>query len=358
MKGEVVYLYAFDVANEIKTEKVREILKTVPEPLEIRTDHTFPKDITLYKPLSIKAAPLKAVMNGKQVSTFINVYDVGVVSVVMRAEFEVEHLDKLLPFHKPMLEDGRSLDQVARELCAETCKSIRRAMVQSSHIPEPEAYTVFCLTDMGRAHNLEHWAAENRDAIASLLTENQPDTLSANQVAEINRLHVSYSKTDLTVIDWDAALVVDLAGYVDDTLYILELANLQLEEYHVMDQRLDSYLDKAYEDLHKPRYGLFRTYTRELSELRFLQMDVTKLRDDVTNITKLFGDWYLARVYLAARERFHIAQWRDSVEDRLKQLDALYSVAHTEIANTRMLWLEILIVVFFAIDLVGIFFFR
>ena len=54
------------------------------------------------------------------------------------------------------------------------------------------------------------------------------------------------------MIDWDAALVVDLAGYVDDVLYALELANLQLEEFRMMDQTLDQYLDQAYEDL-EPR---------------------------------------------------------------------------------------------------------
>jgi hypothetical protein len=40
------------------------------------------------------------------------------------------------------------------------------------------------------------------------------------------------------------------------------------------------------------------------------------------------------------------------VEQRLAQLDKLYSVAHSEMNEQRMLWLEIIIVIFFAIDLV------
>ena len=109
------------------------------------------------------------------------------------------------------------------------------------------------------------------------------------------------------MIDWDAALVVDLTGYVDDVLYALELANLQLEEFRVMDQRLDKYLDRAYDDLD--------------------------------------------RVYLGARDRFYLDQWRTSVEQRLAQLDKLYSVVHAEVNEQRMLWLEIIIVIFFAVDL-------
>jgi hypothetical protein len=81
-------------------------------------------------------------------------------------------------------------------------------------------------------------------------------------------------------------------------------------------------------------------------------VDVAKLTDEVTHITKFFGDWHLARVYLGARDRFYLDQWRTSVEQRLAQLDKLYSVAHSEVNEQRMLWLEIIIVIFFAIDLV------
>ena len=49
-----------------------------------------------------------------------------------------------------------------------------------------------------------------------------------------------------------AALVVDLTGYVDDVLYALELANLQLEEFRVMDQRLFEMRTQGARDGHGP----------------------------------------------------------------------------------------------------------
>lgn len=58
---------------------------------------------------------------------------------------------------------------------------------------------------------------------------------------------------------------------------------------------------------------------------------------------------------LGARDRFYLDQWRNSVEQRLAQLDQLYNVVHSEINERRMLWLEAIIVTFFAINLVGIF---
>jgi len=353
LKGEVVFLYAFDVANEIITPRVREILSEKPFPFEIRMDRTLPKDMPLYKPLAIEPRPLSARLQGSPVRLLVRIYDVGVVTVMMRAGFEAGALAELLPFHNPKLENGESLDGVARRLCAEVCASLKDSMVGQADEPAPpEAYTVFCLTTVGRdARDVNRWLTEQRRQVAGLLTETEADQLSETQVAEVLRIQRSFETSDLTVIDWDAALVVDLTGYVDDVLYALELANLQLEEFRVMDRRLDRYLDRAYEDLERRRLPLFGGASKTLHHLRRFRVDVAKLADEVTHITKFFGDWYLARVYLGARDRFYLEEWRASVEQRLAQLDNLYSVVHAEVNESRMLWLEIIIVIFFALDL-------
>ena len=352
MKGEVVYLYAFDVANEIVTPRVREILSEKPFPFEIRQDRTLPKDMPLYKPLAIEPRPPAAKLHGVPVRLLIRIYDVGVVTVMMRAAFELDAPGDLMVFHNPKLDNGLTLGTVAEKLCAEVCDNLKESIVGRTEFPpSPEAYTVFCLTDLAGAKDANAWLAERRRAVAGLLTETAAEKLSESQVAEVLRIQRSFENTDLVVIDWDAALVVDLSGYVDDVLYALELANLQLEEFRVMDQRLDKYLDRAYDDLERQPRPSFGAANKILRQLRRFRVDVAKLADAATHITKFFGDWYLARVYLGARDRFYLDQWRASVEQRLAQLDKLYSVAHAEVNEQRMLWLEIIIVIFFAIDL-------
>ena len=352
MKGEVVYLYAFDVANEIVTTRVREILSEKPFPFEIRMDRTLPKDMPLYKPLAVAPPPVSSPMRGQPVRLLVRIYDVGVVTVMMRVAFEIAALGELMPYHHPALDDGRALDAVAREMCAQVCTSLKEFMVsRADEEMIPEAYTVFCLSDLGDARDANEWLGENRRAAAGLLSETEPARLSEAQVGEILRIQRSFENTDLVVVDWDAALVADLEGYLDDTLYALELANLQLEELRVMDRRLDKYLDRAYEDLDRPRLPLIGSVSISLRNLRRFRMDVTKLTDEITHITKFFGDWHLARVYVGARERFYLDQWRASVEQRLAQLDKLYSVVHSEANEQRMLLLEVIVVIFFAVDL-------
>lgn len=357
MKGEVVYLYAFDVANEIEVGRVQEILTSKPVPYEIRTDRTYPQDVPLYKPLSIES-PSPGTLGGRPVRLLIRIYEVGVVSIVIRVGFSVEKLTDLLPLHKPTFDNGQSFHQLARTLCEDVCRGLKDALVRGSLPTQPEAYTVFCLTEIAEVTDVNSWLGQQSREVAGLLTETEPQKLSDTHVTEVLRLRYSMEKSDVVVIDWDAALVVELDGYLDDVLYVLELANLQLEEFRMMDQKLDRYLNRAYIDLNRRSYGLFGITSPVLHTLRLFRIDLTRLTDEVTHISKFFGDWYLARVYLGARERFHLDHWRSSVEDRLGQLDTLYTVVETEINNKKMFWLEVIIVVFFAIDIVTILFFK
>lgn len=347
LQGEVVYFYAFDVANEIRLDGVAEILAERPVPFTVSPARTTPKAMTFSRPLGVEFSPQAVTLFGQPVRLLVRVYEVGVVSIMVRAPAAGESLQDLIPFHRPLVNGGRPLDELARELCRDVCRGLAPCLVQPGEMTDPEAYTTFVLTHIDGERDANQWCAGHRREIAGLLCETPPERLSASQVDEVLRLNRSFESTDLVVIDWDAALVVDLDSTVEDVLLILELANLQLEEFQWMDRSLDRHLEKAYSDLRRP----FRSSLRVLRSLRQMRIDLARLADEVTHATKFIGDWHLARIYLLARERFHIDQWRASVEQRLGQLDQLYTLVRGELNDRRMLWLEVIIVVFFAIDL-------
>jgi hypothetical protein len=351
----VVYLYAFDVANEIQVGRVAELLSTRPVPFTVRPDRAAPRSVPLYQPLAIEPPPPPAKLTGRAVRLLVRVYEFGVVSVTIRVGFENLSLDDLLPFLDPTLDDGRPLDRLAREVCAETRRGLEDYLVRPGPDTEPEAYTAFCLADLGGETDADRWLADRRRTVAGLLAGMDPARLSEDQVAEGLRLRRSFTTADVVVVDWEAALVVDLDGYTEDVLFVLELANLQLEEFRWIDRALDRYLERAYGELNRMRWPVIGGGAGVLRSLRRLRVDLAKLADEATHVTKFVGDWHLARVYLLARERFHLDQWRASVGERLRELDHLYTLAQGERYNRRMLFLEFVIVLLFAVDLVALF---
>ena len=87
-------------------------------------------------------------------------------------------------------------------------------------------------------------------------------------------------------------------------------------------------------------------------ELREIRVDLARLSDELSNITKFFGDWHLARIYQGLSDRFHLADWHRTIDEKLKTLDDLYQILRAEQNNRWMLILEATIVLLFIIDLV------
>ncbi len=245
--------------------------------------------------------------------------------------------------------------QIAEEVRRELAPYLLRPVTQLA--PE-EAYTVFCIqsplaTAEGEALSAENWLRAQRREVAALLTQ-EPDIdhLSTQEADESTVRHLSYYEHDLVVVDWDAALIVDRPENFDETLYIMELANLQLTELEAYDRMLDDALERSYRDLGERRA---RARSEVLRELRDIRIDLARFNDELSNITKFFGDWHLARIYENIAARFHLGDWHRSIDRKLKTLDDLYQLLKQDQNNRVMLILEGTIVLLFVIDLVMLF---
>ena len=361
MKGTVVYLYAFDIANEIKTGQVRELLSEKLFPFQIRVGVTAPKDVPIYSPLTLALKPMEYDSNVGHVTLkpFVKIFDVGAISISYEVPFEKNSLNDLVPYHQ--LHVGKEpLAVVAERLAVQVAEALRPHLVKPNRDRTPvEAYTSFCFSEVGGP--VADWVRSHRVEIAGLLNEEtEPGRLADRQIDETFSHALSYIKDDFTVIDWDAALIVDTSGYFDDVQYIIELANLQLEEFRLLDNRLDKLFIKAYEDLERRstlRNLIFGSDAR-LNAIRQIRMDITKMSEELSNITKFVGDWYLARVYLSCKHRFHLGHWEATVDQKLHEIDRLYTLAHQGINEKRMLVMEAAIVALFVFEVAATLFFK
>jgi uncharacterized Rmd1/YagE family protein len=102
--------------------------------------------------------------------------------------------------------------------------------------------------------------------------------------------------------------------------------------------------------------GLRRwTGRKTLEDLREIRIDLARLSDELSNITKFFGDWHLARIYQGLAARFHLADWHKAIDEKLKTLDDLYQLLQADRNHRTMLILEMTIVLLFIIDVVMLF---
>jgi hypothetical protein len=358
--GEVVYIYAFDVAYDTARQPIPQLLGQPVEQFSVDGSKRSPRQFFFYKPQMVRLPPVQKVCSfgSFRLERAIKLLPVGAISITMRVPFSVQHVEDLVAYHDLKFGDC-SLHEEARKLAQEVVAELKSHLIRPvAQLPEEEAYTVFCIASPpigrdGLPVSAETWFQSHRRAVAALLTqESEGERLSKQESEESTGRYLSYYDNDLVVIDWDAALIVDEPRDFDETLYIMELANLQLAELEAYDRILDSALERSYRDLSGRS---LRSRTDTLRQLREIRIDLARFNDELSNITKFFGDWHLARIYEKLASRFHLGEWHRNIDGKLKTLAELYQLFKQDSTNRWMMILEITIVLLFVIDLVILF---
>lgn len=355
LKGEVVFLFAFDIAYEMHREPVREVLGQPVVQFSLDAGRRSPKHLLFHQPAVVQMPVRERPGPGGNVRvlTSIKLLSIGAISISVRVPFEVDRLEDLVAFHDLHLGDAPLHDEV-RRLAEEVRKSLAPHIARPiDELANEEAYTVFCihspvLTEAGAPLRAEVWLENHRRSIAALLTQESGARLSRQEVLESTSRSLSYYEDDLLVVDWDAALLVDQPSDFAETIHILELANLQLAELEAYDRLLDAVLERSYRDLGE---NPLRRRADVLRELRELRIDMARFNDELSNLSKFFGDWHLARVYEAVALRFHLADWHRAVDEKLETMGELHQLLKSDQGNRWMMILEVTVVLLFIIDL-------
>ncbi len=353
--GQVVYLYAFDIAHEIPTLPAT-LLGEPFAKFSVDAAKRGPRDPFFYRPQAVRLAPIERI--GPQglirVERSIKILSVGAMSISLRVPFQVSNIEDLVVYHDLRFSNG-TLQELATALAEDAFQELRfHCVIPSKKLAEGEAYTVFCINSPAAEarprESAQQWLHAHRREVACLLTEElNLAGLSDQEAEESTGRHLSYYDHDLVVVDWDAALVIDEPKYFDEVLYLMELANVQLTELTAYDRILDGVIDRAYRDLSSKRDARGGGIRRELREIR---IDLARFSDELSNTTKFFGDWHLARIYQAISARFHLSDWHHTIDEKLRTMDQLYELMKHDQINRWMLVLEITIVILFVIDLV------
>ena len=234
--GEVVYIFAYDLAYDTKREQIHQLLGFPMKEYSIEPDKRSPKQLFFYRPQMVILPEETRRVGGQPVPVkkSIKLFNVGAVSIQIRIPFEVENIKDLVRFHNVNI-DGKVLETEAGDLAQKVLEEIRPFCIKPAlSLGQSENYTVFCMKELPEnaqkaTLSAEQWLMENRRQVAALLTEEQIDAaLSEQEMVESTELYLTYYDSDLVVIDWDAALVLGEKDDLDDVLHIMEMANVQL----------------------------------------------------------------------------------------------------------------------------------
>src|SRR5213076_1720025 len=180
-RGEVVYIYAFDVAYEMTRRPVRELLGQSVAQFAVDASKRSPRHLFFYRPQMVRLPPLERIgpLGPVRMERVVKLLPVGALSITIRVPFEVTQVEDLVVYHDLQFSNG-SLHQEVRRLAEEVRSELAPYYIRPvPQLAEEEAYTVFCLqspllNEDGEPVKAQNWLEANRREVASLLTQ-EPD---------------------------------------------------------------------------------------------------------------------------------------------------------------------------------------
>ncbi len=351
--GRAYVCFAYDIGQAIDLAAAERRITADKQRSTIRHQRRAPAYFE-YTPAPLRVtqpvAPLR--VGGGVTDALVDavLFDFGGVSVRYSIPLhgplsELRTLSDALYDHPGLLAGSRA---VVRQLLEAVAPAISRAALADL----VEDYALYHLETLSPRCDPRALLVEQRLRLAQVLrAESVP--LSAQEVDDALSCRIGYGAEDLTVIDWNAALVFGPGA--EDVLTVLEFANVELLELRFLDDRLDEALDQSYEVLarrFRARFRLAPGRGADLWRIGRLQVDHAMLYEGVNNALKLAGDPYLARVLRLAATRFHLADWDASILRKLQTLDSIYQKLADRAAARRMELLEWIIILLIALSIV------
>jgi hypothetical protein len=365
LRGHFRILYLYDVAEAIRLEALRSVLKpglkpglepggveSLPNPA-----HPIPHYLRFERPPIVESAEPMVLATGERIGVTTKYYDYGVVSFELELPFDCDWDSLVLQSSRWV--GAAELENRASELLPIALKRLGPALVKPYKSWLKEDYFIVHLLEIAETDGKTLAAGELLSSHAweiAQLVRGESVPLSEAERQEVLQSSISYSRTDLLVVGWTGALVYGGTEGAAITVQMLEYANTQLLEFRHYDSLLTQLLDDVYRSLER-RDGPWADWrlSREAARLNTIRLDVMELTEKVDNAIKFLSDMFYARLYGLAAAKVGVPDYRRLVDQKLRTAGELYRFMVDQFNQTRSFVLELAVVIILIVDLFFLF---
>jgi hypothetical protein len=353
LQGSVLVLIQFDVCEEIRLDKLRQIIpsRTVEQP---SFKHPAPVYVRYERPPVVESIEPLVLESGERLEGQVKYYDYGVLSVVFELPFSGDW-DTLVGLGSRWVWDvdfERHAARIARQKLERAAPALVKPY-EGEWLSED--YFIFHVRDMEGSPTAEQLVASHGERIAEIV-RGETVQLSEGERNEILQSRISYYPNDLAVIGYNAAFLYDSAAGAEPAIQLLEYANSQLLEFRHYDELLTRELESVYDSLDKGTGMLARwRLARAASKLHTVLLDVTELTEHADNAIKFLSDMFSARLYKLAAAKVGVPDYKNLVTQKLQTAEELYRFMVDQFHQSRAFVLELMVVIILIIDLFVLF---
>lgn len=355
-KGTILVHRVFDVAGEISMQRAEQLLSAGTKGSRLR----FATDTR--KAIIIKESPLKVDLGEEALDLpsgrlpakiFARIWNYGVISVTLELTIPPgTDWDRLVKIAAG-LEASEEVELVAVSRKDTLKKLIAPALQNPAEWEIYEDYITYLIEKADGSGDPKSFI-RNADVAALILAEDE-ERLGEESRNFILESALQYSNSDMAIIDWNSALLIEPDGE-RDVADVIEFSLTHLLEFRYYDEMLGRKLDELYDTMDQKRESVANIFKNRYADIAEdssrKYMEFSEFLGRVENSLKTVGDPYLAVVFRASSVEFHFDDWKKSISRKMETLAQISQMLHGEVNTRRSQWLEIIVIMLIAIEIV------
>lgn len=252
-----------------------------------------------------------------------------------------------------------NVEEVLSQTAVQRRDLIRTALQQKLVPPEHRTQSLFeeymILCTQGTSSSPDEWIDQHAQELANFI-RSQREVLDQPEIDAILAARVRYSRNDLTLVDWESAVIIAREGNYQSDIELMKIGNYQLLRYRILDRLIEEDLSRISREFHADRrrllFGPTRASLRRIVSHR-LEVMIDFERTDQNLL--LIGDWYTAKIYHVIQDQFYLDHWKNTVKAKLDNLEGIIQTIQENFSLSWSGLLEVIQMVGWIILLVGYF---
>jgi predicted GIY-YIG superfamily endonuclease len=182
-----------------------------------------------------------------------------------------------------------------------------------------EEYTILLVKEAKPSP--DEWVEKNSHALAKFI-RSQREVFDTSEIEEILVSRTRYSAAELTLVDWEGAVIIAANEDYQSDIALLKIGNYQLLRYRMLDESIEAMLDKINDAFfaNKRRPRPTRGVIRQIAEHKLeVMIDFERAEQNLL----LIGDWYTAKLYEAIQSELYLKDWKENLKNKLDNLEGI-----------------------------------
>ncbi|MEM0086727.1 MAG: hypothetical protein QW774_00435 [Candidatus Micrarchaeaceae archaeon] len=354
--SELIYLFAYDLSKKLDSSKVRNIFKGAEDFSSYEHEKAIPEEIATFNIptiFNLKAAEITFGSTKLAVKREVSIYEIGAFSVRIRVQVPGANAALLedLTFDQDF---NNSIKSIASDVKQRTEKALQKA-ADATIKDAFETYRIYVIDA-----DKESFYSKNKRLIAGLLLEDKNyANISESYLRSTISKRISYYKSEIAVIDWDATVFITESKNYEHELLIAEIANIQLLEFRAyhddISKRIKTVNERFSSTVKSNPFKIFgarKNLARLSLEIGEFYDETKDMVNSANNIVYGFGEWYLAKLYSLFSESFRLQSWYNSLSENLEMLEKIRSFVEDMVQEETNYLLEVIIIVLIVVEVV------